>query len=410
MKKLLKMTSIVLLVAMLAVLFAACGEGEPVKGPSVGTSAPTETQNTETDYKEVLTEKYLLKAPTAPITFSFQSYGDGTCMLSDYSINSASETIEHIDFPSVSPSGDKVINVNILGATEGGNVPQFMNANLYNDIMATLTENGATTQEILKIRGHYLLIDLESALKLESESRVEEARRKYLEKYPFAEIMSGYILSGATAAYDLEALSRIFTERVNYTQEDCINDYNEIIKRAISNEKVTETILQSIPKPYISKEGTPKTVTVPDGVVCIANLSVTSLQEIYLPDSLTTIGEKAFDGSKFESIELPSGVTHIGKYAFAHCTKLKSIVIPSDVELLPNWVLCGCDELERVTLPASLVLIADNAFYGCDKLKDLYYNGTVDEWKAVDNDPRRGVWDEDLSDFKVHCTNGILPY
>lgn len=56
------------------------------------------------------------------------------------------------------------------------------------------------------------------------------------------------------------------------------------------------------------------------------------LEEISLPDSVTSIGDGAFrECSSLTSIAIPDSVTHIGDAAFGGCASLTSIVIPDGV-------------------------------------------------------------------------------
>ena len=43
----------------------------------------------------------------------------------------------------------------------------------------------------------------------------------------------------------------------------------------------------------------------------------------------------------------------------------------------------GCRNLRRITIPKNVVKIEENAFKHCDNLEDIYYSGTLEEWKKV---------------------------
>ena len=44
----------------------------------------------------------------------------------------------------------------------------------------------------------------------------------------------------------------------------------------------------------------------------------------------------------------------------------------------------GCVKLKRITIPKSITRIEENAFRGCDSLEDVYYEGTLEEWRKID--------------------------
>ncbi len=44
----------------------------------------------------------------------------------------------------------------------------------------------------------------------------------------------------------------------------------------------------------------------------------------------------------------------------------------------------GCVNLKRITIPKSVTRIEENAFKDCDSLEDVYYEGTLEEWRKID--------------------------
>lgn len=127
----------------------------------------------------------------------------------------------------------------------------------------------------------------------------------------------------------------------------------------------------------------------------------TNLQEILLPNTLTTIGENAFyDCSGLTSITIPDSVTSIGNYAFCGCHSLTSVTIPSGVTSIgyntfggcrsltsisiPNSVtsielstFLQCSSLTSITIPNSVTSIEYNAFYGCSSLATMTIEATM---------------------------------
>ena len=72
-----------------------------------------------------------------------------------------------------------------------------------------------------------------------------------------------------------------------------------------------------------------------------------------------------------DTIVLPPSVKSLGTYAFAFCTRLKSINLPVTQQTLPVSFLEGCTSLESIVLPATLTTISTDAFYGCSKLANV---------------------------------------
>ena len=110
---------------------------------------------------------------------------------------------------------------------------------------------------------------------------------------------------------------------------------------------------------YSVKEGT--------RIICDwAFFFCSSLSEIVIPSSVTSIGDSAFYGcSSLSEIVIPSSVTSIGKGAFVRCDSLSEIVIPSSVTSIGDSTFSYCHSLSEIVIPSSVTSIGDSAFYNC---------------------------------------------
>lgn len=110
----------------------------------------------------------------------------------------------------------------------------------------------------------------------------------------------------------------------------------------------------------------------------------TSLENISLPDGLTTIGDYAFTGcTSLESINLPDGLTTIGYAAFYECTSLKSITLPDSVATIGSGAFAHCTSLEGISLPDGVTVIEEGAFQKCTSLKSINLPDgltSIDSW------------------------------
>ena len=85
--------------------------------------------------------------------------------------------------------------------------------------------------------------------------------------------------------------------------------------------------------------------------------------------SVTTIGDRAFNGcDALTSVEMPS-VTTIGDRAFSYCDALTSVEMPS-VTTIGEEAFNYCDALISVSMP-EVTTIGDWAFYNCDALTSV---------------------------------------
>ncbi len=130
--------------------------------------------------------------------------------------------------------------------------------------------------------------------------------------------------------------------------------------------ELPECSLMSLPARSVSL---PSTLTeIADGA-----LGGSSITELTIPASVTTIGNSAFAECKnLKSINIPASVNSLGTSAFKGCTSLKSATISAaGVSILPDNIFQGCIALETVTLPSSLQTIGNAAFAGCTSLKEI---------------------------------------
>ena len=170
-----------------------------------------------------------------------------------------------------------------------------------------------------------------------------------------------------------------------------------------------------------------------------------------IPDdgSVEIIGENAFYGIQFESIEIPEGIKSIYYGAFESCYKIKSIVLPKSLEKMQNHAFSHCNELESFDLNGftylpqfalwwspnlkelkgseNLVSIGRSALSACPALGTVYlgtalekidsdafsgyrngksininYAGIREQWEAVEKDR---YWNYMSENIMIYCTD-----
>ena len=77
------------------------------------------------------------------------------------------------------------------------------------------------------------------------------------------------------------------------------------------------------------------------------------------------------------SITIPDSVTNIGNYAFDGCTGLTSITIPNGVTRISYGAFNKCSNLTNVIIPSSVTSISDYAFDRCYKLIEVYNKSSL---------------------------------
>ena len=116
-------------------------------------------------------------------------------------------------------------------------------------------------------------------------------------------------------------------------------------------------------------------VVIPESVVSIKTsafeqcLDLTSLT---LSEGLKSIGNKAFFGClNLTSLTIPNSVTDIENGAFSSCQNLASLTLPKKMTSLGASTFSNCYALESVVIPDGIVMIGDNCFSDCNNLTSV---------------------------------------
>lgn len=155
----------------------------------------------------------------------------------------------------------------------------------------------------------------------------------------------------------------------------------------------------SIPKGFLYKcTGPLGTFVIPSNIKSVeesAFQECTGLTGVEIPNSVTTIGKKAFYGSGLTSLTIPDSITqdNLGEYAIGGCKNLKIVKLPSTWTKLPdglfqnnvslaeytvgsNFTEIGKSAfsgsiIKSITLPESIKVIGDEAFKECKQLASI---------------------------------------
>lgn len=98
--------------------------------------------------------------------------------------------------------------------------------------------------------------------------------------------------------------------------------------------------------------------------------SCTDLETIKIGSGITEIGKRAFSGASLPEIDIPETVTAIGDEAFECCRSLKRVSL-SKIEHIGNDVFYDCESLTEINVPETVTYIGQGAFYRCNGLKKI---------------------------------------
>ena len=124
-------------------------------------------------------------------------------------------------------------------------------------------------------------------------------------------------------------------------------------------------------------------VVIPNSVVCIngnpfwywnGKLECLSPSFVYENNILFNKDKSriiSFRNQDLTSYVIPNNVTRIGDRAFALCSSLAEVVIPNSVTRIGDYAFLHCSSLAEVVIPNSVTRIGNRAFEGCSSLAEV---------------------------------------
>ena len=147
-----------------------------------------------------------------------------------------------------------------------------------------------------------------------------------------------------------------------------INEKGAMVAAADSS--LTEANIPSV----VEFEGNQYFVTKINDMLFLDN---TNLESVALPESLTTLGIRAFGGCQsLKTIKIPSGVTAIPDRCFLECSSLESVTIPEGVTTLGLYAFSNC-RFKTLTLPSTITKIDDGVFSHNNNLRTITCNAVT---------------------------------
>ncbi len=233
-------------------------------------------------------------------------------------------------------------------------------------------------------------------------------------------------------------------------------EYNGLYVRAVADEAFADTDITSIEFPLLSmksigagafrncKNLTDVYIPMTSAIKSAAFAGCTNLVNVEIGD-IDIIDEGAFSGcTNLTSVSFHGNIASIGLDAFSGCTKLETVTFPDtpivivtsafsgctalvDVNVSlssDSWpfndtfsyctglknatvsgvitmqMFCGCTNLENITIKKDVNSIYELALADCVNLKYIYFEGTIEEWNAIE---KYNGWDYNTGDYEVIC-------
>lgn len=143
-------------------------------------------------------------------------------------------------------------------------------------------------------------------------------------------------------------------------------------------------------------ESSINTVVIDEGVTRIGACAFnyyTSLQNVTISNTVTSIGKGSFANTSISSIDIPNSVKEIGNASFQSCEYLTSVTIGNSVTSISNYAFSGCNAIRSFTCKAVYPPVCYSfCFNGVNKSIPLYVPkesvdsySKAEEWKEFYN-------------------------
>lgn len=108
------------------------------------------------------------------------------------------------------------------------------------------------------------------------------------------------------------------------------------------------------------------------------------LSSTIIPNTVTTIGGGAFEGTTLKSIVIPEGVTLIDNSAFSDCKSLETVSLPNSLERIYPLAFQNSN-ISSISIPAGVKSLDYSSFEGCENLSTITVSNGNAKYDSRDN-------------------------
>ena len=124
----------------------------------------------------------------------------------------------------------------------------------------------------------------------------------------------------------------------------------------------------------------------------------TFITNITIPETVTSIAERAFQNTGIRYITIPDSVTTLGHSAFMDCASLVTVTLGSGIQTIDTNTFANCTSFTTLNNYDSVTNIGATAFSGCTSLTVLKLKESVTTIRATAFDG--------CSNLTIECTEG----
>ncbi len=152
-------------------------------------------------------------------------------------------------------------------------------------------------------------------------------------------------------------------------------------------------------------------IEIPDSVTYIGEDAFNNcynLKSVNIPDGVTEISDGAFCNASLTSITIPDSVERLGNHAFSDCYELNNVILGKGLNKINESTFSTCMNLESIVIPDNIISIDDCAFWGCYNLENITMS---DNLLLLDSDVFLNTkWFENQSDGVVYIGDFVYGY
>jgi len=240
--------------------------------------------------------------------------------------------------------------------------------------VVTLGESTLSAEELTSIAGNLAngaVIDLGEATFATTEFPMDFTRKTNLQEIALPRNIQTFTPStyNSGAFYGCENLTRVtFPEGLTAIGQNCFRNCAKLESIELPSSVRTLDIYAFYGCKLLTS------VVIPEGVEAIPRFlfdSCTALTDVTLPSTLKSIGAEAFEATGLEEITIPESVTTIESSVFKNCKSLERIQFPDALTAIPANLCNACSALTTINMPSKLETVGNDAFYNCGKLQDV---------------------------------------
>ena len=130
-----------------------------------------------------------------------------------------------------------------------------------------------------------------------------------------------------------------------------------------------------------------------------------NLTTVILPNNATKLDDYMFYGNtSLTNVNIPTSLISIGSYAFYE-TGINNITLPDTLTTISSSAFSGCTKLTSINIPDKVTTIGENAFYNCTNLTSVIVSENANYTLGQHAFQSSGITDACVTDIISHASS-----